>query len=1390
MSLYNDDLSRFLIAAGTHEYPNYPAVGKLPQVPTDVARISHLLTKRFGYKRILEEHSADPTSTKFTDALTAWLKASERTDKDVLAIYYSGHGKIKSGKLYLLTANSTENIIDTAIAADLLAARLDDSFLKRLLLMLDVCFAGQAADDIALLSRLTSGNFALTKIPEITVLSSARSREKARDGEFSKAFVQALLDCRVGSILDYLPLQNVLRRIGGIMEEARVHQRPIASAFNIDGLAYFPNPDFDPRLDRGSDLQIRPYLLRDPHWGARARGVTAVEEPGWYFSGRKTLLQHLVGRLRVNEPGFLIVTGQPGAGKSAVLAQLAIRSDETSRWDIPLLMAREVHVPSGLIDVSIHANSMLIPDVVKAIAKIVQYPDEDTRGLLNQIAKRQETFRILIDALDEAAEPATIISELIEPIVTAGARVIVGTRPEILRKISFPVEVIKIDEAPWVETSDISEYVERVLSSEAIPNNPFLHNRGQIQSVAAAVALKASPNFLVARIVARALASGSKWTGDFPTSVGGAFERDMDRFGSERELVRALLQPLAFAEGAGFPRDGPWECVAEALCHRSWNSGAIARLLELGGSYVVEGIEAGAPAYKLFHRALAEHLAQSSGPDALQGVFSGLVASVPPDLPTGGRVNWFTAPGYVRRHLSTHAARAGQLDSIMADPGFMLASDPARLLRAAQACRTTEATLTASLYQKALAYCEGKAITEAAAYLRLLALQNSLYNLSERIELECPQGSWSCRWADWDTSPVHYVLDVAAQDVEAIAIGILDDQTLVVCADRNGMLRFYDAESFKPAAEALRVTAGPIKSLALVTIQGRLAAALIPADGCLRLFDIESRTELSLSKDPRLPADGSMLSHVLSTTVHDRPVLITGGDDGAVRVWELGGIGPFESIVVRHPAPVTAVSTAHVEGRTLLISGAQDGTVRIWDATGAKLAGFLDIPPHETTEDTSFLIFWWKRKIISEESSISKVAIFGLTDRTVAVIFSRPGTGILHLWDVNRSEFISAPTHYWQSQLPMEIVCHDQKLLWLGGQYGFEIGEIGRAMSGKRLIDRSTKVVATGHLRDEIVVVSVGSDAIMRLWRIKDVMEVGRGSSNSEIRDLTVGMLDGIELVIAMSGHRGVVSDKISFFDLRNGRGAHDPISIEAYFDGFEAVKFAEVNGRGQIIVSWGDWVSIYDIKTREQFGIEIKAHRVARIDTCSFNGRAVFTIFGIGTCEVWDWADRRHINSFRIDNTPTAASLITLPSTVAAVTAEKNMRLWDLSTGRALGQPFGGRGNKITDLSVMTIEKEAIGAYVDGSTSVSIWDFAEHREIRQLHSIGDQQLLTVALGGRAGRLLVAAGGNTGDLHVFEFASGATLARIYLDSIINKLCFRGAALVAGTERGLVRIDLT
>ena len=64
---------------------------------------------------------------------------------------------------------------------------------------------------------------------------------------------------------------------------------------------------------------------------------------------------------------------------------------------------------------------------------------------------------------------------------------------------------------------------------------------------------------------------------------------------------------------------------------------------------------------------------------------------------------------------------------------------------------------------------------------------------------------------------------------------------------------------------------------------------------------------------------------------HGRPVIVSGGGDGTVRVWDLESGEPVLGPLTGHDGGVNAVAVGERHGRPVIVSGGDDRTVRVWD---------------------------------------------------------------------------------------------------------------------------------------------------------------------------------------------------------------------------------------------------------------------------------------------------------------------------------------------------------------------------------------------------------------------------------------------------------------------------
>jgi len=182
--------------------------------------------------------------------------------------------------------------------------------------------------------------------------------------------------------------------------------------------------------------------LRD-HFGPRGRGILPSSvRSGSYFTGRVRVLTELAGWLggaRDADARARVVTGGPGSGKSAVLGRLLWLADPSrhgGREGISAARAPAETVPtSGVISVAVHARGHTVDEVAAEVAQALEIQGSGAGGLIEALRESwpPRPVVVLVDAVDEAADPYRLILELLEPVASAAGRtkirLLVGTRP-------------------------------------------------------------------------------------------------------------------------------------------------------------------------------------------------------------------------------------------------------------------------------------------------------------------------------------------------------------------------------------------------------------------------------------------------------------------------------------------------------------------------------------------------------------------------------------------------------------------------------------------------------------------------------------------------------------------------------------------------------------------------------------------------------------------------------------------------------------------------------------------------------------------------------------------------------------------------------------------------
>jgi hypothetical protein len=280
-----------------------------------------------------------------------------------------------------------------------------------------------------------------------------------------------------------------------------------------------------------------------------------------------------------------VVIGQPGSGKSAVLARAALSLEAE-------------HGEPGL---AFHARAATIGDFLTALADLTGV---DTPASAYELVTSlrdlsgQPPTRVVLDALDEAAsdrDREQITKALAELAVLPGLRIAVATRSLSVGNPCMPGgllaalgvttrddhHLIDLDSDTYFDPDGLCQFTAALLARDGMdhpaPYRAWMQYRTQAavrNRLAAVIAERAQRNFLVAAMAADRLSAADKMIdpaargfdpAGIESGVGEALSKYLGQLPEERrERVRALLTALAYARGAGLD-DPDWLAFAHSL---------------------------------------------------------------------------------------------------------------------------------------------------------------------------------------------------------------------------------------------------------------------------------------------------------------------------------------------------------------------------------------------------------------------------------------------------------------------------------------------------------------------------------------------------------------------------------------------------------------------------------------------------------------------------------------------------------------------------------------------------------------------------------------------------------------------------------------------------------
>jgi len=1314
-----DASRRFLVVSGTEHYDGGE---ELASVPEDLRKMAGFFGG-LGYREELPEVRLDPSSSALRSALSEWLTGSVREASDTAVIYYSGHGDVHASVFYLLTADSKENrYADTAVRADYVLEALGEiPKVRRLLLILDACYAGQGAfDAVGVAARMAHWQDFSAEDEGVWVVAAASPKQEAQERLFADAFVQAAkqLQQTTGTLQPYIGLEALIWQINDILKRSGKQQRASwIPATQARGLAPFiPNPHHEPDAPANVDLETRYWLRRRhaaelaEHWEPKARGVEVAAQAGWYFTGRDAALAELAGWLAAPaaDTQLRVLTGDPGSGKSAVLGRLVTLADPSLAPKPPGPPADPSSIPpTGSITAALLARGKTTDELIAELATGLEVPP--SAKFADALAKRP-VFAVVLDALDEAADPHAVAEKVISPLHGAaspgrGPRLLVATRryEHLLGSLPPTRVTVDLDQDTYHNDTDTANYVTKVLLAADDPDSPTPY-RGQPRlagAVAEQVAVIAGHSFLIAQIAARTLvrtpraldpaevsANSERWR-----DVGAAFDRDLDRYGNQAQRVRDLLTPLAWAEGAGLPRE-LWAPLATVLAdNENYAQADITWLIEQAGFYLVEAIDQERSVYRLYHQQFVEHLRGARSPLPVQERITAELLQYVQEA-ADGRREWLAAAPYIRSHLATHASKGRLLDPLVSDPGYLLAADPARLLPALATVTDPEARKSAGAFESVQHLLPGRPPGQAAAQLEMAARIHGAATLADGIGHLPFKRPWTITWGHWARPDRHVLLGRHAASAVSVASATFDGAPMAVSGGSDGTVRVWDLRTGAARGKPLRGHTGEVNAVAAGQVDDTPMAVSGSRDGTVRVWDL--RTGAARGKPLR--GHTGEVNAVAAGEVDGTPVAVSGGRDGTVRVWDLRTGASRGRHMRGHTGRVEAVAAGHLDGVPVAISGGRDGTVRVWNLRTGAARG---------------------RPLRGHKSAVQAVAVSEVDGTPVAVSGGRDGT--VRIWDLRTG------------------------------------GARGRVLRGHK---SGVQAVAVGEVDGTPVAVSGGFDGTVRVWDLRTTGATSgrplRGHTGV-VNAVAAGEVDGVPVAVS-GGSDGTVR----VWDLRASVAREEPLRGPNRRG--LAVAAGEVDGVPVAVTGGGfdSTVRVWDLRTGAARGKSLRGHtsRVEAVAAGHVDGVPVaVTGSRDGTVRVWNLRTGAPLGKPLRGHTGVVDAVATgeVDGVPIAVSGDSDgtVRVWDLRTGAARGRVQGGQTAEVNAVAAGHVDGVPVAVSGDSDGTVRVWN------LRTGAARGDpllghkRRVLAVAVGEVNGTPVAVSGGRDGTVRVWNLRTGA-----------------------------------
>ncbi|WP_369253725.1 hypothetical protein [Streptomyces sp. R35] len=1346
------------------------------------------------------------------DALRkAWKDLRDASRSEPLIMHFAGHGirASASGVLYLVCkGGDPEALGDTCLPFTHLLETAEEGG-RPVLLLLDVCGGGHAITEQYFQEQLAQRPQDAHR--NLWVIAACAGDQITYGARFTTA-ATSVLDRLAEGLLDvspdqeYVPVDTLAKAIDREMKRSdradkglgqSVVRTPHAQAVS-EPQPFLPNPTHSTDPHAQLVARLRNSLLEfalncdpglDPlHFAAHAAGNARAD--AIQFSGRKAELERIrawIDNTDGTQDRLLVAIGSPGSGKSALLGVITCMTHP----EIPEPLRAKVrsvvttfrpHQPDVVL--AVHARQRDLEQVTETLHRQLDLqlasapaatpggePDDDhdcdtgrhaqpvpntPEALMRRLDNVGDVL-VIVDALDEAADPAIILDQLLFPLSgttgggpRSGCRVTIGTRPwwdtlptlhqQLVQHRDRVLDLDPVNEDDFAHLAcDLREYLDRLLDRRCTPD--------ELDRIADQLARYSdSGAFLVAALYANHLLACPEAIVDPPRSITEVFDLEQRTLASAEPWTDPVLAVLGQARGQGMPL----ELIHEAACAHAPeraqqqlppNLKNTRRALTKAAFYLRTTPDTDRRLlYRYFHQALTDHTAPLTDPATLYTAL----------LDTASH-NWAQAHPYLLRHAADHAAavNAEALDQLLENPCYLLRAEPDTLTPHLHHAATEQAILHARIYRTTTAHHperhQRKARRDLLALDAVCWQQPQLAHTFATLPIADRTNLAEPRWATNRTADpaLLHILKGHRQWVIAVATLELRDGTPVaVTASGDGTAIVWNLVTGQ-RVHTLEGHSNWVNAVATAVLtDGTPVAVTASGDGTAIVWNLVTGQRVHT-----LEGHSNSVNAVATALLTDgTPVAVTASDDHTAIVWNLDtgrSRGSFEE----HEKSVVAVATlVQPNGIRVAVTASADGATLVWKLDNCTRRRTLEVPSRwvhavatavlpdrvpaaVTTTDKRTAIVWNlnnRRRIHTLEGhqeSLNGVATTQLSDGTpVAVTVSADHTAIV--WDMDSGQcrraleahtksVTAVATSELPNGTPLAITVSDDRtaIVW-----NLDTNEPRCALEGHT---KFVHGVATGALRDGTrVAVTASDDERAIIWNLDNGQRLGRLEGHARsVRAVATSVLNG-ETRVAVTAH----DDRIAIvWDLDTGQriralpGHSARLNDVATGIRDDARVAVTASDDGTAIVSnLANGECIHTLKSRKT-----SVNAVATLMPRHGPPVAV-TAHSDGTAMIWDLDNGdciRTLEGGHVKPVRTVAALKLPTNILAAVTAgdDGTTIVWNLDNGERI-HTLRGHNGPVNDLATLALPEGTLAVVtVSEDRTAIVWNLENGQQVWQL---------------------------------------------------------------------------